>query len=94
MNATRRTRQQHENVLKVTRRKSTDKTKNCILSFARITHQYFQYVNTLFKSLMSQKIENQQKTSLKYTVMTPRLHQNERNRAFGMLVTGMSVNAL
>ena len=43
---------------------------------------------------MSQKIENQQKTSLKYTVMTPRLHQNERNRAFGMLVAGISVNAL
>ena len=43
---------------------------------------------------MSQKIENQQKTSLKYTVITPCLHQNERNRAFGMLVAGMSVNAL
>ena len=40
-------------------------------------------------------MENQQKTSQKYTVMTPRLHQNERyNRAFGMLVAGISVNAL
>ena len=64
------------------------------MSFGRITRQYFQYVNTLFKSLMSQKIENQQKTSLKYTVMTPSLHQNERNRAFGMLVAEMSLNAL
>ena len=64
------------------------------MSFGRIARQYFQYVNTLFKSIMGQKIENQQKTSLKYTVMTPRLHKNERNRAFGMLVAGMSVNAL
>ena len=64
------------------------------MPFGRITRQYFKYVNTLFKSLLSQKIENQQKTSLKYTVMKPCLHQNERNRAFGMLVAGMSVNTL
>ena len=37
---------------------------------------------------------NQQTTSLKYTLITPRLRQNQRNRAFGMLVTGMRVNAL
>ena len=40
---------------------------------------------------MSQDIENQQMTSLKYTAITPRLRQN---RAFGMLVAGNIVNAL
>ena len=64
------------------------------MPFGRIIRQYFQNVNTLFKSLMSQKIEKQQKKSLKYTVMTPPLHQNERNLAFGLLVAGMSVKAL
>ena len=64
------------------------------MPFGRITRQYFLYVNTLFKSPPSQKIENQQKTSLKYTLMKPCLHQNERNRALGMLVARMSVNVL
>ena len=40
---------------------------------------------------MSQDIENQQITSLKYTAITPRLRQNEQKRAF---VAGNSVNAL
>ena len=31
---------------------------------------------------MSQDIENQQKTSLKYTAITPRLRQNERKQGF------------
>ena len=31
---------------------------------------------------MSQDIENQQITSLKYTAITPRLHQNERKKGF------------
>ena len=43
---------------------------------------------------MSQDIENQQVTSLKYTVITSRLRQNERNRDFGILVVGTSVNKL
>ena len=43
---------------------------------------------------MSQDIENQQITSLKYTAITPRLRQNEQNMAFGMLVAGNSVSAL
>ena len=64
------------------------------MPFGRITCQYFQYVNTLFESLLCQGIENQQKTSLKYTVITPRLRQNERNRAFGCLVAEISVNEL
>ena len=67
---------------------------NCIFASGRVSCHYFQYVNTLFRSLLSQDIENQQITSLKYTVITPRLRQYERNRAFGMLVAGTSVNEL
>ena len=40
---------------------------------------------------MSQDIENQQMTSLKYTVITPRLCKMSENTAFGMLVAGNSV---
>ena len=65
-----------------------------MLPFGRISCRYFQYVNTLPRSLLSQDIENQQIPSLKYTVITSRLRQNERNRAFGMLVAGNSVIAL
>ena len=67
---------------------SVDKTLNCILPSSRVSCQYFQYVNTLFRRLLSQDIENHLVTSLKYkyTVITPRLRQNERNRAFGTLV--------
>ena len=43
---------------------------------------------------MSQDIENQQITSLKFTAITPRLRQNDRKRAFGVLVAGNSVSAL
>ena len=43
---------------------------------------------------MSQEIENQQITSLKYTVVLPRLRQNERNRAFSMVVAGTSEKEL
>ena len=43
---------------------------------------------------MSQDMENQQITSLKYTAITLRLRQMSENRAFGMLVAGNSVNAL
>ena len=59
-----------------------------------VSCQYFQYVNTLFRSLLSQEIENQQITSLKYTVVLPRLRQNERNRAFSMVVAGTSEKEL
>ena len=52
------------------------------------------FTNTLFRSHLSQNIENQQITLLKYTVITPRLRQNERYRAFGILVAGTSVNEL
>ena len=54
----------------------------------------FQYVNTLFWSRLSQDNENQPISSLKYTVITSCLFQNEPNRAFSMLVVGTSVNAL
>ena len=45
-------------------------------------------------SLLNEDSENQQVTSLNYTVTTPRLSQNERKMDFGMLVAGTSVNAL
>ena len=54
----------------------------------------FQYVNTLFRNLLSQDIENQQMTSLKCTVITPRLCQIERNGTFSMLVAEKSINQL
>ena len=52
------------------------------------------YIKTLFRSLLNQDIENQQKTSLEYDVITQSLHQNERNRAFVMLVAETGVNAM
>ena len=67
---------------------------NCISPFGMITWQYFQYITTPFKSLLSEDIGNQQKTSMKYTVITPRLCQNKRNRAFGVMVARIMVNAL
>ena len=45
-------------------------------------------------SLLSQEIENQQITSMKYTVVLPRLRQNERNMVFGILVAGTNENEL
>ena len=54
-----------------------------ILPSGRISWQYFQYVHTIFRSLLSQYIENEPITSLKYNFG---LLQNERNRAFGILV--------
>ena len=44
-----------------------EKTSNCIYKSGRLTSRYFEYVNTLFGSLSSQNIENQQITSTKYT---------------------------
>ena len=69
---------------------SVEKTLNCISLSSRVSCQYFQYVNTLFRSLFSQNIENHLITSLKYTVIT--LRQNDRNRAFGMLVAATRVS--
>ena len=70
---------------------SVDKTQNCILPSSMVSCQYLQYVNTLFRSLLSQDIKNHLITSLKYTVIPPRLRQNERNRAFDMLVAATRV---
>ena len=50
---------------------SVDKMLNCILPSGTLTFQYFEYVNTLFRSGMSQGSENQPIMSLKYTVMMP-----------------------
>ena len=56
---------------------SVDKAWNSILPSCMISCQYFQYVNTLFSSLLGQDKENNQITSLKYTVITPRLINRE-----------------
>ena len=55
---------------------------NCIFKSGRLSLRYFEYVNTLFRSLSSQSIENQQITSAKYTVLMIRVRQNWRNKAF------------
>ena len=73
---------------------SVDKTENCNLPSSRVSCQYFQYVNTLFRSPLSQDIENHIITSLKYTVIMPCLHQNERNRAFGVKTASLFVARL
>ena len=70
---------------------SVDKTLNFILPSSRVSCQYFQYVNTLLRSFLSKDFENHIITSLKYTVVAPRLRQNKRNRAFGMLVAATRV---
>ena len=44
---------------------SVDKTLNCILPSGMSTCPYFEYVNTIFGSLMSQESENQPITSPK-----------------------------
>ena len=49
---------------------------------------------SICKRLMSQDNENQQKTSLKYTAITPRYVKMSENWAFGIVVAGNSVNAL
>ena len=62
---------------------NVEKMPNCIFKYERLSLRYFEYVNTLFESLMIQTIENQQITSAKYTVLMLCVHQNERKKAFG-----------
>ena len=64
---------------------NVEKTSYCIFKSGRLSLQYFEYVNTLFGSLSSQNIENQQIMSAKHTVLMLRVHQNERKKAFGRL---------
>ena len=63
--------------------KNVEKTSNCIFKSGRLSLRYFEYLITLFGSLSSQNIENQQITSAKYTVLMLRVRQNERKKAFG-----------
>ena len=55
---------------------NVEKSPKCIFKSGRLSLQYFEYVNTLFGSLSSQNIENQQITSVKYTVLMLCVHQN------------------
>ena len=67
---------------------SVDKRKTALCHLVGYQFNIFNmYINTLFKTLFSQDIENQQITPIRYNVIMPCLRQNERNRAFGMLVT-------
>ena len=60
-----------------------EKMSNSIFKSGRLSLRYFEYVNTLFGSLSSQNIENQQITSIKYTLLMLRVRQNEHKKAFG-----------
>ena len=62
---------------------NVEKTSNYIFKSGRLSLRYFEYVNTLFGSLSSQNIKNQQITSAKYTVLMQRVRQNECKKAFG-----------
>ena len=62
---------------------NVEKTSNCIFKPGRLSFRYFEYVNTLFGSLSSQNIENQQITSAKYYVLMLGVRQNWRKKAFG-----------
>ena len=61
---------------------NVEKTSNCIFKPGRLSLQYFEYEKSLFGSLSSQNIENQQITSAKYTVLMLCLRQHERKKAF------------
>ena len=60
-----------------------EKMSNCIFKSGRLSLRKFEYVNTLFRSLSSQNIENQQITSAKYTVLMLRVGQNWHKKAIG-----------
>ena len=59
------------------------KRKTAFCMSGRLSLRYFEYVNTLFRSLSSQNIENQQITSVKYTVLMLRVRQNKVKNACG-----------
>ena len=56
---------------------------NCIFKSGRLSLRYFEYVKTLFGSLSSQNIENQQTTSAKYTALILCVRQYGCNKAAG-----------
>ena len=62
---------------------NVEKTSNFIFMSGRLSLRYFEYVNTLFRSILSQNMEYQQITSAKYAVIMLCVRQNERKKAFG-----------
>ena len=54
-----------------------------MLKSGRFSAAYFEHVKTLFGSILSHYIENQQITSAKYTVLMLRVRQIERKKVFG-----------
>ena len=58
---------------------NVEKMSNCIFKSGRLSLRYFEYGKTLFGSLSSQKMENQQIKSAKYTVLILHVRQNGQN---------------
>ena len=61
---------------------NVEKTPNCIFKSGTLSLRYFEYVNTLFGSLSSQNIKNQQINYVKYSVLMLRVCQLERKKSF------------
>ena len=59
-----------------------NKRQSAFLSLEDYHYDILIYVNTMYGSLLSQNIGNQQITSATYTVLMLRFHQNERKKAF------------
>ena len=59
-----------------------EKTSNCIFKSGRLSLRYFEYIKTLFGTLTSQNIENQQITPVKYIVLMLHVRQNGSKKAF------------
>ena len=62
---------------------NVEKTSNCIFKSGSLLLRNFEYLKTLFGSLLSQNIENQQMTPAKYTVLMLRVCQYGRKKVFG-----------
>ena len=61
---------------------NVEKTSNCVFKCGKLSLRYFEYVNTLLGSLLSQNLENQQITSGEYTALMLHVRQNECKKAF------------
>ena len=63
--------------------KNVEETYNGIFKSGILLLRYFDCANPLFGNLLSQYVENQQTTPRKYTLLIPRVRQNEHKKAFG-----------
>ena len=60
---------------------NVEKTSNCIFKSRTLSLRYFEYVSTLFRSLSSRNMGNQQILFTKCTVLMLHVRQNERKKA-------------